>query len=107
MNRSGPETRTRGYRRTTSAPRRPPGVASSEGTHRAAVRRRPDSADEGAVFPVRNADSAQWTLQTFASGGGAMAGPITERRPVAPLGPTPPEVLPDPVRRAVTEIAGA
>jgi dipeptidyl aminopeptidase/acylaminoacyl peptidase len=40
-----------------------------------------------------------------------MAGPMTERRPVAPrdapVGPTPPELLPDAVRRAVTEIAGA
>jgi dipeptidyl aminopeptidase/acylaminoacyl peptidase len=40
-----------------------------------------------------------------------MAGPMTERRPVAPrdapVGPTPPELLPEAVRRAVTEIAGA
>ena len=40
-----------------------------------------------------------------------MAGPMTERRPVAPrdapVGPTPPELLPEAVRRAVTDIAGA
>jgi dipeptidyl aminopeptidase/acylaminoacyl peptidase len=40
-----------------------------------------------------------------------MAGPMTDRRPVAPgdaaVGPTPPELLPAEVRHAVTEIAGA
>ena len=40
-----------------------------------------------------------------------MAGPMTERRPVAPrdapVGHTPPELLPDTVRRTVAEIAGA
>jgi pimeloyl-ACP methyl ester carboxylesterase len=40
-----------------------------------------------------------------------MAGPMTERRPVAPrdapVGPTPPELLPEAVRRAVADMAGA
>jgi dipeptidyl aminopeptidase/acylaminoacyl peptidase len=77
------------------------------------------SADEIPMQPVRNAESAQWTRGVDArdgasSRGGAVASPLTDRWSLVSARPqdlpghaATPELLPAPVREAVTEIAAA